>query len=163
MKVCDVCRASNEPEAEFCGTCGSRLPAATPATQTPDAAASDDASKATSGDATGDSATPEAVGTATEVVPVAADDDTVVPGSKKPKGSKAQRAAHTKPDGPAGSTEAGGIAGTTQTPLPPPPWNTAKPAPTPMVTCQVCRTENDVLCFAALAFMLYRVARRKVA
>ena len=123
MKVCDVCRATNELEAEFCGTCGSRLPVAPAAPEAAGAAAS--------GPSTPDA---EPVSTATEVVVTGAEADAVVPVA----GSKAKAKADAKPD----ATAAGSGAGAPTPPLPTP-WNTGKPGPTPTVICPNCQTENE--------------------
>lgn len=128
MKVCDVCRAANELEAEFCGTCGSKLPAASPPTETPVEVAPEQ----------------EQGASATEVVPTGAEDDVVVPGSK-PKGKGKSQAASTA-DGPLKTSDGqdGSATGPTPGLKPTTPWNTGKPAPTPGVICPVCQTENEL-------------------
>ncbi|HJP90303.1 MAG TPA: hypothetical protein VJ850_14810 [Candidatus Limnocylindrales bacterium] len=137
MKICDVCRASNEPEAEFCGTCGSRLPVS-PAT----------------GDAAATAALPqepEPVPTATQVVDTSGDDETVVPGStptKQPATDPSAGAAKSGAKAAAKPVDPTPVAGTTSSTAPSPapqpaPWNTGKAAPKAVVTCQVCQTENE--------------------
>jgi hypothetical protein len=73
VKICNVCGASNEAEAEFCGTCGNRL-AASPATTAPSNPAAPEGAQEPG-------PTPDPVATATEVVATPVDDDVVVPGS----------------------------------------------------------------------------------
>lgn len=135
MRVCDVCRAANEPEAEFCGTCGSRLPVAAAAAETPATPPATAPPSAATPDA-------EPVSTATEVVPTPApvDDDTVVPGAKSTSKSKASKG-DAKPTDEARPGDA--AVPTTAVPKPAAPWGVARPAPVAGVICAVCQTENE--------------------
>jgi len=122
VKTCEVCRAANEPEAAFCGTCGSPLPASAPAGET----------------ATPTSSEPEVVveTSAQEAVDQEAADDTVTPTTKSKVKSKASGG-----DGGAVADSSG--AGTvTPTPVPTP-WATGKTAPPAGIICPVCQTENE--------------------
>ena len=136
MKVCDVCRATNELEAEFCGTCGSRLPVTPAAPEAADAAASEPS-------------TPDAepVSTATEVVGTGPDADAVVPGAASKAKAKpdagAGEAATPQPKSKTDAKPDGATGGATPTPPLPTPWNTGKAAPTPTVICPTCQTENE--------------------
>lgn len=129
MNVCDVCRATNEPEAEFCGTCGSRLPASAPASEPPAAGAPNAAVPSA------DAIAADAVPVETQVVSTPVDDDTVVPSvAPKPKSKP-------KPEAKAGDDAAKAAPGATPTPSP---WNTGpRAAAVATVTCQVCQTENE--------------------
>ena len=135
MKVCDVCRATNELEAEFCGTCGSRLPV--------NPAAAETAASAASKPATTDA---ESASTATEVVTTRPEGEAVVPGST-PKTmaphAGADVTATPKPKSKAESKLDATSGAPTPTPLPPTPWNTGKSAPPSVVTCPNCQTENE--------------------
>jgi ribosomal protein L40E len=124
VKICDVCRAANEPEAEFCGTCGSRLPVAEPpADETP---ASTDVESGPESEVAPRST--DATGTAPTSV-----DDAVTPGAVDRTSSGPQAT------GPATVIDSGPV-----TPTPTPPWNTSKAAPPPVEICPVCQTENEV-------------------
>ena len=81
------------------------------------------------------------MGTATEVVPTTGDDQAVVPGSG-PKGKTAAGAGEEVAPKPKGDAKP--AVGPDAKPVPVPvPWNTGKAPATPMVTCQVCQTENE--------------------
>jgi hypothetical protein len=135
VKVCDVCRATNELEAEFCGTCGSRLPIAPAAPEVatpshPEAAAPPEPTA------------PEKASATEAAVP--ADDDIVVPGStSKSKGKDAADKATPQAKGKAGAKPDAASGAATPTPPPPTPWNTGKAAPPPTVICPNCQTENE--------------------
>jgi hypothetical protein len=142
VKVCDVCGATNEPEAEFCGTCGNRLGAG------PAGAAGAPAVP------TSTPSTADEISTATEVVstPGSSEDEIVVPGSgsKVKAGADPSTGTAATPTGATPSTAdanagaAGTPGGSTGPTTPtPPPWNVAKPATPPTVTCPVCHTENE--------------------
>lgn len=137
MRVCDVCRAANEPEAEFCGTCGSRLPVAAAAAETP---ASPTPAAPTS--AATPELQPEPVSTATEAVPapVPVDDDTVVPGAKSKGKAKASKS-EGQPTTDVGSGDA--AVPTAAVPKPQTPWAVPKPAQLAGVICPLCQTENE--------------------